>query len=153
MKASCLCGKVQIKIGRFTGPYELCHCNRCRKHTGSAFNSVLDSTVDDYEILSGEENIVSFKAPLIDSQPNYQVWFCNTCGSPLPDPDPAGDIVEIPAGIIDGEIEITPDKSVFIEQSFSWIKQLAKLQGFTKPEIVEFRRKYGRARPGKADQQ
>ena len=61
MKASCLCGKVQIKIGDLTGPFELCHCNRCKKHTGSAFNPVLDSTVEGYEIISGRKMLFFLK--------------------------------------------------------------------------------------------
>ncbi len=151
MQASCLCGIVQIRIGHLTGPYELCHCNRCKKHTGSAFNPVLDSTVKGYKVLSGRENIASFTAPLLETEPRYQVWFCNTCGSPLPDPDPTHDVVEIPAGIIDTEIEIKPDKSVFTEQSYSWLVLLSKIQRFTKSEIAEFRKRHGRKRYVKAN--
>jgi len=146
MKASCLCGKVQIKIGELTGPYELCHCNRCKKHTGSAFNPVVDTSVEGYKILSGKENIVSFTAPIIETKPGYQVWFCDTCGSPLPDPEPSNCVVEIPAGIIDSDIVNTPDKSVFVEQSYSWLRFLSKIQSFTKSEFVEFRKSNGRTR-------
>jgi len=120
MRASCLCGTVQIKLGTLTGPYELCHCNRCKKHTGSAFNPVLDS--------------------------RYQVWFCNTCGSPLPDPAPAHDFVEIPAGIIDTKIESTPDKSVFTEQSYAWLDSLSDIKRFTQSELTGYRKSYGRSR-------
>ena len=146
MKASSLCGKVQIKIGDLTGPFELCHCNRCKKHTGSAFNPVLDSTVEGYEIISGKENVVSFKAPLVEAEPHYQVWFCKTCGSPLPNPEPERDIVEIPAGIIDAELPVTPDKSVFVEQSYSWLHLLTKIKRFTRSEFSEYRKSHGRKR-------
>ena len=146
MRASCLCGTVQIKLGTLTGPYELCHCNRCKKHTGSALNPVLGFTLEGYEILSGKENIVSFKAPLIEAEPRYQVWFCNTCGSPLPDPAPAHDFVEIPAGIIDTKIESTPDKSVFTEQSYTWLDSLSDIKRFTQSELTGYRKSYGRSR-------
>jgi len=146
MKASCLCGKVKIRIGALTGPYELCHCNRCKKHTGSAFNPVIDSSVEGYEVISGKENIVSFKAPIIESKPQYQVWFCNTCGSPLPDPEPAHEVVEIPVGIIDSEITNTPDKRVFIEQSYSWLNLFSKIKSFSKYELAEYRKSNGRTR-------
>lgn len=146
MKASCLCGKVRIQIGSLSGPFELCHCNRCKKHTGSAFNPVVDSSVEGFKILSGKENISTFKAPLLEAGPHYQVWFCSTCGSPLPDPAPVHEVVEIPAGIIDSEIAVTPDKSVFIEQSYSWLSLLSKIKCFTKSEIAAYRKSNGRKR-------
>jgi hypothetical protein len=34
---SCLCGGVRFEIERFVGPFELCHCTRCRKVSGSAY--------------------------------------------------------------------------------------------------------------------
>ena len=37
IKGSCLCGGVKFEIRGSKGPFELCHCNRCRKATGSAF--------------------------------------------------------------------------------------------------------------------
>ena len=67
------------------------------------------------------------------------------------DPDPTHDVVEIPAGIIDTEIEIKPDKSVFTEQSYSWLELLSKIQRFTKSEIAEFRKRHGRKRYVKAN--
>jgi len=34
---SCLCGGVRFAIAKAVGPFELCHCRRCRKSSGSAW--------------------------------------------------------------------------------------------------------------------
>ena len=34
IRGSCLCGGVKFEITRATGPFELCHCSRCRKANG-----------------------------------------------------------------------------------------------------------------------
>lgn len=146
MKASCLCGAVEIQTGPVTGPYELCHCDRCKKRTGSAFNPVIDTTVEGYRILRGRDNIQSYSAPVLKSPPQYQVWFCKTCGSPLPDPDPAGDVVEIPAGIIDDSHDCEPDKSVYAEHSYTWLENVACIKRFTGAEFAGFRKRFGRVR-------
>ena len=36
ISGSCLCGGVRFEIEKAVGPVEICHCNRCRKTTGSA---------------------------------------------------------------------------------------------------------------------
>jgi hypothetical protein len=36
MRGSCLCGGVRFEVDRAVGPFELCHCSRCRKASGSA---------------------------------------------------------------------------------------------------------------------
>ena len=146
MHASCLCGAIEFQIGALTGSFELCHCNKCKKATGSAFNAVIDTNIEGYSILKGAEHIQTYKAPLLNSPPEYQVWFCKICGSPLPNPDPLGSIVEIPAGIINEEIELHPDKNVFVEFSFKWVGSISNFKSFTKNEYSRFRKKFGRTR-------
>src|SRR4051812_13931017 len=31
VQGSCLCGEVKFEVSEVVGPFELCHCNRCRK--------------------------------------------------------------------------------------------------------------------------
>ena len=37
MRGGCLCGGIVFEVAKFEGPFELCHCTRCRKVSGSAF--------------------------------------------------------------------------------------------------------------------
>jgi hypothetical protein len=41
IRGSGLCGGVRFEIAKAVGPFELCHCNRCRKASGSAFTAFL----------------------------------------------------------------------------------------------------------------
>src|ERR1700692_2119455 len=63
IKGSCLCGGVKFEIRGSKGPFELCHCNRCRKATGSAFAAGLRVRGEDLRIVQGQELIKTFEAP------------------------------------------------------------------------------------------
>lgn len=36
IRGSCLCGGVTFEVTKVEGPFEVCHCNRCRKLSGAA---------------------------------------------------------------------------------------------------------------------
>jgi len=144
MKGSCLCGEVEFKVEGAVGPFELCHCNRCRKASGSAYTAGLDVRTDGYRVVRGKHLIRSFAAPLIEQPPVYTVWFCSNCGSPVPDPEPKGDAVEIPAGLLDGATNVTPDKHIYVDLKAGWDQIGQTIPEFTKDEIRAFRTKYGR---------
>jgi hypothetical protein len=55
IKGSCLCGGVKFEIRVSKGPFELCHCNRCRKVTGSAFAAGFRVRGEDLRIVQGQE--------------------------------------------------------------------------------------------------
>jgi hypothetical protein len=86
IKGSCLCGGVKFEIRGSKGPFELCHCNRCRKATGSAFAAGLRVRGEDLRIVQGQELIKTFEAPIIDCPPPYTNRFCGRCGSPVRHP-------------------------------------------------------------------
>jgi hypothetical protein len=65
IKGSCLCGGVKFEIRGSKGPFELCHCNRCRKATGSAFAAGLRVRGEDLRIVQGQELIKTFEAPIV----------------------------------------------------------------------------------------
>ena len=60
IRGSCLCGGVTFEIDRAVGPAEYCHCNRCRKVSGS--NAILGIGVrtEDYRFLSGRELVKTY---------------------------------------------------------------------------------------------
>jgi hypothetical protein len=77
MRASCLCGGIQIEITGKVGPVVYCHCSRCRKASGSAF-AVNAGVRRKYWRLSGEELLREF-----ESSPGVFRAFCSGCGSPV----------------------------------------------------------------------
>jgi hypothetical protein len=98
IKGSCLCGGVKFEIRGSKGPFELCHCNRCRKATGSAFAAGLRVRSEDLRLVQGQELIKTFEAPIIDARPPYTNRFCGRCGSPVPVPSGDASWFEVPAG-------------------------------------------------------
>jgi hypothetical protein len=71
-----------------SGPFELCHCTRCRKAGGSAFSAMVGVRRDDFRLTAGRELIRAYEAPVREVAPGYRTHFCGRCGSPVPNPNP-----------------------------------------------------------------
>ena len=140
IKGSCLCGSITFEIDKASGPFELCHCNRCRKVSGSSEMAGVGVKVEDFHMLTGAELVKCYTAPLLDSPPAYQVYFCSVCGSPVPDPSPDGDWFEIPAGLFDAPLNTKPDKHIFVEFIPDWDTISDTLPRYTRMELYKYRR-------------
>ncbi|MEM8766102.1 MAG: GFA family protein [Pseudomonadota bacterium] len=116
----CLCGAVRFEVDAFVGPFELCHCSRCRKVSGSAFVAAIGVRRSEFRWLSGEELINRYEAPLLEEPPAYRVSFCRVCGSPVPDPLDDGEWFEIAAGLLDDDPELRPDRHIYVEHKAPW---------------------------------
>lgn len=117
---SCLCGGVRFEIARALGPFELCHCNRCRKRSGAAALPMVRVMRSDFTLLAGRELIESYDAPLLYRPPAFRSSFCRRCGSPVPAVDLEGDSLEVPAGLLDADPGIRPDKHILVELVPPW---------------------------------
>ena len=69
---------VKYEIKGEIGSVMFCHCSRCRKANGSAFNAASLVKTADFKLVSGHEHLAEFES-------GASVWrvFCKTCGSPL----------------------------------------------------------------------
>lgn len=141
IRGSCLCGGVAFGIERAVGPFDLCHCPRCRKACGSAFVAFLGVRTRDFRLLAGAELIRRYEAPLRERPPPYRVAFCGRCGSPVPDPPPGADWFEIPAGLLDDDPGLRPDKHIFVECGSPWFTIADTLPRYTGAEIARLRQK------------
>ena len=144
MTGSCLCGRVRFHITKAVGPFEVCHCNRCRKFSGSYGIAALGVLEPDYTLIRGAEHIVTYEAPLLYDGPPYQTYFCRRCGCPTPPPK-ASDFFEIPAGLLDDDPGITPDKHIFVEFTPEWDEISDTLPQYTIRALYELR--HGRSLP------
>ncbi|WP_404295104.1 GFA family protein (plasmid) [Microvirga sp. RSM25] len=77
---TCLCGAVSISCGKPLSPGAYCHCEDCRKSTGSAFSVAIPFEAAEFRVLSGETR--SF-TKVADSGNEIRRHFCSSCGSPL----------------------------------------------------------------------
>ena len=137
-----MCGGIRFEFTKPAGPFELCHCSRCRKVTGSAFFSGLYVRVEDFRLVEGKELITTYEAPILREPPAYRVSFCSRCGSPVPNPEPPtrlGAVLEIPAGLLDDDPEMKPDKHIFVELKSPWFEVTDHLPQYDLPALTKLR--------------
>ena len=139
ISGGCLCGQIRFELDQAVGPFELCHCPRCRKVSGSAFVAAIGVRVEDFRFLCGEDQIETFTLPVRSDPPAYSVSFCRNCGSAAPAP-PATGWFEIAAGLLDDEPVLRPDKHIYVDCASSWWEFMDSLPRYTAAEIAAYRK-------------
>lgn len=78
LEGSCLCGAIAYRAANPTNTYVYCHCDYCRKNSGSAFSSNVRVMRDGFQIVRGSDKLRAY-----ESSPGKRRCFCSVCGSPL----------------------------------------------------------------------
>ncbi len=118
VNGSCLCGSVKYEVSGESKRFYHCHCQRCRKATGTGHASnLLMSPQTGINWLQGEDQLQRFKVP--DAERFYNC-FCKNCGSPMPRLAPLLDMVIIPAGSLDSTPSISPEGRIFGDSRAEW---------------------------------
>ena len=120
LRGSCLCGGVRFEVARLVGPFELCHCTRCRKASGAAFVAGLRVAAEGFRLLEGQELVRSYEAPILRRPPAYRTSFCGRCGGPVPTPRAGEASFEVPAGCLDEDPGCRPDRHIFVDHGAGW---------------------------------
>ena len=136
-----MCGAVRFELDHATGPFELCHCNRCRKISGSAFIAAIGVSREHFRWVSGRDAIAIYDAPILEAPPAYRGCFCRRCGSPVPDPTSESAWFEIPAGMLDGDPGSRPDKHIFVEHVPAWDRITDALPQLDKQALIRLRKR------------
>lgn len=139
IQGSCLCGGVKFEIKRAVGPFELCHCSRCRKASGAAFVAGLGVLREDFRLLQGGELVRTYEAPIREAPPAFRTSFCSRCGSPVPDPFSDSRWFEVPAGVLDDDPQLRPDKHIFVEVKAPWFTITGDLPQLDKAALRKVR--------------
>jgi hypothetical protein len=100
--------------------FDLDHCPRCRKSSGSAFKAELTLKLSEFLWLSGGALVKTWEAPVRDKPPGYRRTFCTICGGPLPTVE--ADIVNIPAGTLDDDPLVQPRRHIFVAVKAPWFE-------------------------------
>jgi hypothetical protein len=135
IRGSCLCAGVQFEVDRAVGPFELCHCSRCRRASGSAFAAGLGVRVREFRLFL----IQTYEPPIRERPPGHGVAFCSRCGSPVPSPPEVATWLEILAGLLDDDPGVRPDKHIFVESKSAWFAISDPLPQLTKAQLVSLR--------------
>ena len=125
VKGSCLCGRIKFELFGEIGSFNLCHCMRCRRSTGSAHASDIFTEPENIKWLSGEDLIQRFELPEAE---RFMKQFCSKCGSAVPYVNRLGINLVIPAGSLTEQFEVPPEKNIFWESKAKWYEPGLKAQ-------------------------
>jgi hypothetical protein len=115
LEGSCLCGAVRFAVdGPFPKLYQ-CHCSLCRKQGGSVSNTGLIVTADKFRWLDGEALVGKWQRTT-----GFRSWFCQRCGSTVPNPLRDTGYAWVPAGALDGDGPLEIGAQVFLGSKTSW---------------------------------
>ena len=118
LTGSCLCGTVKYQLEGNAIRFYHCHCQRCRKATGTGHASnLLIKPLDSLTWLQGEEALSKYKVPEAE---RFYNCFCKDCGSPMPRVVPELDGILVPAGTLDEEAPIQPGARIFWGSRALW---------------------------------
>ena len=117
VSGSCLCGSITYTTTGQSNKFWHCHCNRCRKASGTGHASNILMRPDTFEWTAGENLLKSFQVP--DAK-LFRTVFCTECGSPMPRVAPDSSFALIPAGSIDGDPGIRPSGRIYQDSRAAW---------------------------------
>ena len=126
---SCCCGDVTFTIEDNFSDFYLCHCEQCRKLTGSAHASNLFTSPDNINWVSGLDKIKRYDHP----KRVFTQAFCEHCGSGVPFVTQDGKYLLVPAGSLNEEPTKTLDAEIFCAEQTQWHKSAlsaGKVPGF-----------------------
>jgi len=114
----CLCGYVRYTYHGDIGEANYCHCEDCRRVTGSAFGVSVQLDVKGFEIVSGQTRSFTKHG---DSGNELTRHFCPQCGSPVYTSSPAHpQHIYVKAGTLDDASLVAPARQSWTASSVSW---------------------------------
>jgi hypothetical protein len=118
LEGGCMCGAVRYRISAPPIAMGLCHCNRCRPQSGSAFSTIIIIKRSTFE-LEGETMVFE---DVGSSGQRVGRRSCARCGSPLTtEPDVAPDVMFVKAGGIDNNEWFKPAMELFVTRRRPWV--------------------------------
>ena len=126
ISGGCLCGGVKYSIKNSFEFLLFCHCDQCRRITGSAHASNLFSTTDSLTWDQGQSFVEVFRHPKGD----FTKAFCRQCGSGLPYTTQSGHAVIVPAGSLNGDPNVGKKAEVFLSERTAWTPSVTKTDTF-----------------------
>ncbi len=115
LRATCLCGNAAYEVSGEIHSPRYCHCQNCRKFSGTAFAAWGIVQADVFKLTSSEADIQKY-----DSGGGLRA-FCNTCGSPLWfEPAENSTILGVPLGAFDEGDVPAPAMHVWTQSKAPW---------------------------------
>jgi len=129
----CLCGSVTYEYAGRVGPASYCHCEDCRRCTGSAFNVGVRMRLADFRVSSGDPKGFTKRA---DSGQELTRHFCSDCGSPLFTSSPKHpEHVYVKAGTLDDPGLVEPAHESWVVSAVPWSRIPGALPSFSRGAV------------------
>ena len=114
----CCCGDVTFTVEDSFSDFFFCHCEQCRKLTGSAHAANLFTSPDNINWVTGVDKIKRYDHP----ERTFTQAFCENCGSGLPFVTQGETSLIVPAGSLNEESVKTLDAQIFCAEQTEWHK-------------------------------
>jgi hypothetical protein len=115
-KGSCLCGRVSYEVTEEIGDFGFCHCQSCRKASGSAHAANVGISRSSFLLNDPDGLVTEF-----ESKPGKFRSFCSRCGSPLyAYLSDSPEYVRIRLGSLDTDFDKKPSAHTFVGHSAKW---------------------------------
>jgi len=126
ISGSCACNVVQFKLNSAPKALVNCHCNFCRKHSGSAFSTYAVVPETSLEVSSGQDSISAFAL-----KEYAHKHFCKQCGSPIFNKNAKyPGLSMIYFGGISASLNMVPSVNIYCESQLAWVPAIAEIMSF-----------------------
>ena len=116
IEGGCVCGAVRYEVELPFRRASICHCSRCRKHSGSFGLTHGRVRREGFRLISGEELIRVYRP-----EGGMVKAFCSACGSSLFGRTwPDGHEISIRFGALDDDPGIRPEFHTFVDSRAPW---------------------------------
>lgn len=130
IRGRCLCGRITYEYGGSIGPANYCHCEDCRRCTGSAFNIGVRLDLAEFHITTGTPKGFTKRG---ESGNELTRHFCPECGSPIYTSAPKHpEHVYVKAGTLDDPNIVKPTHQNWVVSAVSWRQINPDITSFTK---------------------
>lgn len=130
IRGHCLCGQVVYTYTGSAGPAGYCHCEDCRRCTGSAFNVSVRMKAALFAIQSGEVKGFTKRG---SSGNELTRHFCAQCGSPIYTSSPRHpEYIYVKAGTLDDPDIVAPEHQSWVTSAVPWHRIASDIQTFSR---------------------
>jgi hypothetical protein len=127
VEGSCLCGAVAFEAAGAPMFMQSCHCQRCRRARGAAHGTNIFYKAGQFRWLRGEKLVAEYKLP---EAKFHTVAFCKQCGGALPKAALDRGVAIIPAGTLDTDPPLRPQRHIFTNYKAPWFEITDSLPRF-----------------------
>ena len=113
-EGGCICGAVRYRVAGPPAMVAYCHCEDCRRSSGSVVSVLAGFSREGFEWLGGSPTCFS-TTPAVDR------GFCNACGAPLfYENRNFPENIYLHIGSFDHPDRLPPDRHTWVSQRISW---------------------------------